>query len=235
MNFYSNKLPTSKYLNLFKKYKKKITTEFLIRNYGTFMGDKSFYKTLACYELLNQTKKVKGDVVEFGIWNANSLFTMKKIVDFLNVKKKVIGYDNFKGFSNDPIKGYSENYAGDKNFVKYMIKFYNFKNIKIIDDNIMNLEKNLKFFKKISFMYIDCDLYEPTEKILSVLSSKISKGGIIALSANNDHPPMTLKNYNDFAGEGIAMREFYSRNKKRYKLVKLKRYYQPDTYLKKIV
>ena len=116
-----------------------------------------------------------------------------------------------------------------------MIKFYNFKNIKIIDDNIMNLEKNLKFFKKISFMYIDCDLYEPTEKILSVLSSKISKGGIIALSANNDHPPMTLKNYNDFAGEGIAMREFYSRNKKRYKLVKLKRYYQPDTYLKKIV
>ena len=39
----------------------------------------------------------------------------------------------------------------------------------------MNLEKKLKNFKRLSLIYIDCDLYEPTLKILKLLTPKLSK------------------------------------------------------------
>ena len=74
MNFYNNKLKAKKYFSILKKYPKSFSKRFIIKNFGIFLGDKSFYRILACYELLNQTKKIKGDVVEFGIWNGNNLF-----------------------------------------------------------------------------------------------------------------------------------------------------------------
>ena len=35
--------------------------------------------------------------MEFGVWNGNNLITIKKIFDFLKIKKNIIGFDNFKG------------------------------------------------------------------------------------------------------------------------------------------
>ena len=231
MNFYNNKLNAKKYLSILNKYSKSFSREFLIKNFGIFMADKSFYRMLVCYKLLNETKKVNGDVVEFGIWNGNNLFTIKKIIDFLKVKKTVIGYDNFKGFPNPPRKnknykvGRLGAYAGDKNLIKYIIKFYNFKNIKIIDDDIMNLEKHLKSFSKLSFIYIDCNVYKPVTKIFELLNHRLSMGGIIAFDEAN---------YKKSSGEGRAMNKFYLKNKNKYKKITLKKFYQPDVYLKKI-
>ena len=39
-------------------------------------------------------------------------------------------------------------FTGDLNFLKKIIKFYNFKNIKLINDDILNLDIHLKKFKK---------------------------------------------------------------------------------------
>jgi hypothetical protein len=232
MNFYSNKLKAKKYFDILKKYPKSFSKRFIIKNFGIFLGDKSFYRILACYELLNQTKKIKGDVVEFGIWNGNNLFAMKKMIDFLKIKKKVIGYDNFKGFPN-PVnlknkkskKKHLGVYAGDQSLIKYIIKFYKLKNVKIINDDIFNLKNHLNLFSKLSFIYIDCNIYETTVEILDLLGSKLSVGGIIAFDEG------TLSKT---SGEGKAIHEFYLHNKKKYKKIILKKFYQPDIYLKKI-
>jgi len=229
MNFYNNKLSAKEYFSIFKKSQNKFSKEFIIKNFGTFIGDKSFYRMLVCHKLLNETKKVKGDIVEFGIWNGNNLFTIKKIIDFLKVKKKLIGYDNFKGFPNPPNIKSKKNkvgiYAGDKKFINYIIKFYKFKNIKIIDDDIMRLKRYLKSFSKLSFIYIDCNVYEPVAKIFELLSNKLSVGGIIAFDEGS---------YDKFSGEGKAMNEFFLKNKHKYKKINLKKFYQPDVYLKRI-
>ena len=232
MNFYNNKLKAKKYFSILKKYPKSFSKRFIIKNFGIFLGDKSFYRILACYELLNQTKKIKGDVVELGIWNGNNLFTMKKIIDFLKMKKKVIGYDNFKGFPNPEsfknkkfIKKHLGVYAGDQSLIRYIIKFYKLKNIKIINDDIFNLKHHLNIFSKLSFIYIDCNIYETTVEILDLLNSKLSVGGIIAFDEGT-----LSKN----SGEGKAIHEFYLQNKSKYKKVILKKFYQPDIYLKKI-
>ena len=88
MNFYNNKLTGKNYLSILNKYNKTFSKEFILQNFGAFIGDRSFYRWMVCYNLLNKTKKVKGDIAEFGVWNGNNLLTLKKTSDFLKLKKK---------------------------------------------------------------------------------------------------------------------------------------------------
>tara|TARA_B110000967_G_C18898139_1_gene572373 strand:+ start:4125 stop:4808 length:684 start_codon:yes stop_codon:yes gene_type:complete len=224
MNFFNNILKGKKYLNIINKDKKLFSKNFILNNPGMLMGDKSFFRVLKLFELLKSQKKVKGDIVEFGIWNGNNLFTIKKIIDFLGQKKNIIGYDNFSGFPNPQSqkKNKKGKYIGRPALISYIKNFFNFKNILIINDDILNLEKYHKNYKKISFIYIDCNIYEPVKKILETLDKKISKGGIIAFDEGLD---------SNNKGEGKALLEFYKKNKNRYKIVKIKKNYQPDVLL----
>ena len=220
-NFYNNKLTAKKYFNIIKNYKKPFSKTFILKNFGLFIGDKSFFKILKCFELAQQIKKIKGDVVEFGVWNGNNLITIKKIFDFLKIKKNIIGFDNFKGMPTADKKNY---FIGDINLINYIKKFFKLGNIKIIEDDIMSLERHYKKFPKLSMIYIDCDLYKTTSKILETLSKKVSKGGLIVFDEANSSVNK---------GEGKAVREFYKKNKKYFKKIIHKKHYQPDLILKK--
>ena len=88
----------------------------------------------------------------------------------------------------------------------------------------MNLEKHYKEFPKLSMIYIDCDLYKTTSKILETLSNKLNKKGLIVFDEAN---------FNINKGEGKAAREFYKKNKKKFDKIILKKYYQPDLILRK--
>ena len=86
----------------------------------------------------------------------------------------------------------------------------------------MNLSNYMKRFNKISFIYIDCNVYKVVEKILNETNNKISSGGIIAFDEARNK-------FNK--DEGRAMIKFYNKNKKIYKLIKLNPNYQPDAIL----
>ncbi len=221
MNFFGNNLSSKNYLNILKN---NFSKKFILQNSGMLIGDKALYRQIKILEIIKKTKKIRGDIIEFGIWNGNNLFFIKKVIDYYKLKKKVIGYDNFSGFPNPAKlkKSKKGKYIGKPELIKKIIKFFNIKNINIINDDIMNLEKHSKQFKKISFIYIDCNVYEPVIKILETFDNKILKGGIIAFdeaqnSQNKD--------------ENRAMTEFLSHRKKKYKLIKLKKNYQPDAIL----
>ena len=221
MNFYRNKLNSKKYFSLLKfNFSKK----FILENMGMLAGDKSLYRNIKMIELIQSLRNVKGDIIEFGIWNGNNLFFIKKIIDYYKLKKKVIGYDNFSGFPNPGKlkKSKKGKYVGKPELIKKIIKFFNLKNINIINDDILNLDKYSKKFKKISLIYIDCNVYDPVKKILETFDKKISEGGIIAFDEAQNS-----KNKD----ENRAMMQFLKKNKKKYKLVKLKRNYQPDAIL----
>ena len=181
-NFYNNKLTAKRYFNIIKNYKKPFSKIFILRNFGLFIGDKSFFKILKCFELIEQIKNIKGDVVEFGVWNGNNLITMKKIFDYFKIKKNIIGYDSFKGMPTPDKKNY---FVGEMDLINYIKRFFRLGNIKIIKDDIMNLEKHYKDFPKLSMIYIDCDLYKTTSKILETLSDKLNKKGLIVFDEAN--------------------------------------------------
>ena len=71
----------------------------------------------------------------------------------------------------------------------------------------MNLEKHYKEFPKLSMIYIDCDLYKTTSKILETLSNKLNKGGLIVFDEAN---------FGVNRGEGKAAKEFYKKNLKNH-------------------
>ncbi len=221
MNFFSNTLKTKKYIKLLKSYKKSFSKEFILKNYGLFIGDKSIYKNLKIFEILKETKNIKGDIIEFGVWNGNNLIFIKKTIDYLKNKKKIIGYDSFKGM---PKSDENNRFIGDIQLLKHIIKFFNLKGIKIIKDNFLNIKKYDKSINKLSLIYIDCDLYHTTKIILNYCSKKLSKGGYIVFDEGN----INIK-----SGEGKAALEFLKKNKKIFKRIYLKKNYQPDLIFKK--
>ena len=226
MNFYSNKLSSKQYFRVLN-LKKVLKKEFILQNFGSLVGDKTIYKFLTCFELLKKIKKVKGDIVEFGVWNGNNLIAIKKINDYLKSDKKIIGYDHFKGMPKNSRDFKRNTFRGDLKFLKKLIKFYNLKNIELINDDILNLENHLNKFKKLSFIYIDCDLHSTTEKILELLSKKLSKGGLIVFDEGN----LNIKK----SGETRALKEFLLKNKKNFLKRYMKKGYQPDVYLEKLI
>ncbi len=224
MNFYNNRLSSQKYFSILK-LKKNLGKKFIIENFGSFVGDKALFKFLICFDLLNKTKKIKGDIIEFGVWNGNNLISLKKIHDFLKMNKKIIGYDHFKGMPYNS-RDYNRNsFRGDLSLLKRIINFFKLKDIKLINDDILNLKKYLYKLKKLSFIYIDCDLYSTTKNILDLLNKKVSKGGVIVFDEGN----LNVKK----SGETKALKEFYNKNKKNFYIRYLKKGYQPDVYLEK--
>ena len=220
MNFFSNFLKSKRYLNILNLYKKTFTKEFVLKNYGLFIGDKSAFKNFKIFEILKETKNIKGDIIEFGVWNGNNLILIKKIIEYLNIKKKIIGFDNFRGM---PKADENNLFIGDKDLIKYIISFFKFKNIKIIKDDFLNIKRYHKNFNKFSLIYIDCDLYFTTKLILEVCSKNLSIGGLIVFDEGTIN-----------GGEAKAAKEFYKKNKKYYKKINLKKNYQPDLIFKKI-
>ena len=79
-----------------KKYKKvtKLTSKHnfsdldLISNYGLTLGDKSIYKIFTLFKAIEKISNIQGDIIEFGVWKGNNAFMIKKILNFLNIKKK---------------------------------------------------------------------------------------------------------------------------------------------------
>ena len=54
------------------------------------------FKFLFCFELVRDTKNIKGDIIELGVWNGNNLISFKKFLDFFKIKKNFLA-DHFKG------------------------------------------------------------------------------------------------------------------------------------------
>ena len=76
-------LKIKKYKKILQLKKKYGFSEFeLITNYGLFSGDANLYKTLTIFELINQTKDVKGDIIELGIHKGNTSLLIKNFIYF---------------------------------------------------------------------------------------------------------------------------------------------------------
>ena len=226
------KLSKNKYLKINSLIKKFDFNQFeLITNYGLFSGNTNLFKTLKIYELLNEVSHIKGDIIELGIHKGNTSLLIKKILDIFKIKKKLFLLDHFKGlvnFTNNDTKiskKFEFKYKSKKKQVETFINFFNLKNIKIINKDATTLRKG--FFdkkQKFCFVYLDMDLYEPTMNALNSIDKHVSKGGYIIFDEG-------LKK--DWS-EGKAIKKFYNLNKKKYKMIKINKFYQPDLMLRKL-
>jgi hypothetical protein len=156
-------------------------------------------KILNHYELIKKIIKVKGDIVELGVFKGISLIRIAQIRDTLKIKKKIYAFDTFKAFpeskksnfydSNFPkIFTQTAGYPIVKKKLEDILKKKKLMNIKLIEGNIF---ESLDIFQKkkirISLLHLDLDLEEATLFALTKLFKCVCKGGIIILDDYKIH------------------------------------------------
>lgn len=163
-------------------------------------------------ELFKNTLKVNGDICEFGVFKGNSLNRLILLRDFYAKKKKIFAFDTFEIVNLDKkhidFKKYkqflkqSNNFQYSINQLKNKLKSKKmFSNVKLIKGDVIKTLQYQKI-KKISFVLLDLDIYEPTSYVLNYIWPKMSKNGIILLD-----------NYKVFKGETKAVNEFIKKKK----------------------
>ena len=169
---------------------------------------KVFGKLLARTLLVNQVKDLPGDIVECGVFKGTGLLTFLKIKRFLcpNSGKKVIGFDFFN--SEKLIESLSgidkeamgtlfnqRNYKHEDNQAQLFGEFvkqcgFEEHEFELVAGDIT--QTALKYVSKrpgfrISLLYIDLDLEEPTYEALNALWSRVVKGGIVVFDEYGFH------------------------------------------------
>jgi len=203
---------------------------------------KVFNKLIARTLLYNEIKQLPGDIVECGVFKGSGIYTFLKLKQIYNPNssKKVIGFDFFN--TEDLIKNINNeidresinvlfegrNFKHEENyhdFLKEQILTHGFleNEFELVQGNVSLTTK--KFSQenpgfKISLLYMDLDLEEPTYDTLVNLWDNVIKGGIIVFDEYGYHKWSESKGVDRFIEE-------------KYLEIKTLNYYAPTAYIKK--
>jgi len=167
--------------------------QFLVCNRQVTTSERKF--AIALY--LDRTKELEGDVTEFGCFRGSSSVFMKAIIDSLCPEKKLHCYDHWQGLTNlhefdeeitdSPIFDWVEPTPFKEGDLKWdidkfidMFQSRNMELPEIHNKNILDLvEEDLP--DKISFSFIDVDLYKATKFSMENTWERLVDDGIIMM------------------------------------------------------
>lgn len=211
-------LPFLKFNENFRLYKIGLSKSNQIVN-DNFLKQLRFFSMLEIIKNLLGKSIANENFVECGCWKGHSTFMIAELLKKNKFKKNFFVFDSFEGglskiVKNDEnlIKTFSQKeknkqkvfFMSSENEVKKLLKGYKF--VKIYKGWIPDKFKEIKN-KKISFLHLDVDLYEPTLSSLKFFYPRLKKGGIIVC---DDY------NISSFPGAKIAWDEFFSQKKNKY-------------------
>jgi hypothetical protein len=203
---------------------------------------KVFNKLIARTLLYNEVKDLPGDIVECGVFKGTGIYTFLKLKQLYNPNsvKKVIGFDFF---NTDDLLSSIDNQM-DKETMSVLFNGRDFKHEKNYDmflhEQILthgfldtdfqliqgdvslttkNFSQNNPGFK-ISLLYMDLDLEEPTYNTLVNLWDNVVKGGIIVFDEYGYHKWSESKGVDKFIEEKKLE-------------IKTLNYYAPTAYIRK--
>lgn len=203
-----------------------ISLEDLLKNYPAFIRRRDLPKFLAHYELFKHVIDLPGSIVELGVYLGAGFFTWAKLLEtFLpgDRSRKVYGFDNCSGYTkassqDGNVSPWIENLIGEKiapkSYLEELTDIHNDDNLlagvercKIIIGDINNTVP--KFAKeslgtRISLLYFDVNLFEPTLAGLKYLYPLVVPGGIVAFNAYGNPP---------WKGEAAALEQFFKEEK----------------------
>jgi hypothetical protein len=173
--------------------------------------------------LYNQVKDIPGDIVECGVYKGSGLYSFLKLKNIFNPNssKKVIGFDFFN--TENLLSSIVD--AHDKKTMQLLFEgrdfshknsFKNTLQEKLLKDGFLRSDFELiegdisitsKKFSienpgfKISLLYLDLDLEEPTYNTLNNLWDNITKGGLVIFDEYGHHKWSESKGVDKFIKE----------------------------------
>ena len=196
--------------------KSKCSTEKKLKNFSKYVKRQHIARFMVQYEIFKRQLNVMGSIIECGVHHGGGVLAWAKISSILepyNYKKKIIGFDTFKGFPSvaeidNSEKGmFAEDYNTYDELLECITEYNenrflnNIDKIELVkgDANITipkYIEKNKHLL--ISLLYLDFDIYEPTKTALENFLPRMSKGSIVAFDELNAE---------NWKGETLAMLE----------------------------
>ncbi len=170
---------------------------FYENNFYLTCTNQRLSKTLALYELFKRTLEVPGAIVECGVFKGAALIRFATFRDLFSdpQAKKVIGFDTFDEYPRAilPVDEEARNSfiesAGKSVISKKQLKdvFENKKigNVELVEGDIVKTAPQYAIRHpglKISLLYMDCTMYEPTLVALKSFYKNIVSGGLLALN-----------------------------------------------------
>lgn len=158
-------------------------------------------------QMIQQTKKIKGDYVEIGVYRGDSARFAVKYMRSLQLQRKVWLLDTYEGFNYVEASESSDmrwqNTHDDTSIELVRKRVKEDQNINIVKSNIItdNLPDEIE---NIAVCNIDVDLYEAVQYALYKVKNRVVKGGVI-IAEDYGHTPELL-------GAQLAIDEFYEEN-----------------------
>lgn len=208
-----------------KKILKNISSDFVADNPFLFSTRQEISDTVARFKLFEQILDISGYIVECGSNNGNHLILFSLLSSVLEpyaLNRKIISFDTFDGFRSitkyDGKINKKQFSKKNLNLLKEIIKLNNLNRSMshinkvelVVGDAVRTIPRWVKKNNQctIALLYIDFDIYKPTYVALKNLVNLVSKGGIIAFDQIN---------YDKFAGETKAIKEFFNLQKTKLK------------------
>lgn len=170
-----------------------------------YAGMKNLRRCAYIMSLLGRIERVPGDLAEFGCWRGATTSLMAKFM--ADTPKMVYGFDTFEGFDKRIVtdKKLRSNYKGNRDeLLALLAQDGLLHKVDLIVGDICETvrEREGKAPLRLSFAYIDCDVYLPVVNALEYVHARLSPGGIIAFDEFNDPA---------WPGETQAANEFLDR------------------------
>jgi hypothetical protein len=216
------------------------------KNFPLYVRRVFLKRFLAHYELYRMTVDLPGDIVELGVFAGASLMAWANFMEIRNMgdrQKKVVGFDNFAGFSDlDRKDGVAstatQKHTGgfDSSGMEDMLR----DAIAIFDaDRFIPYKPRVHLVKgdietsvaryvetnpgmRIALLHCDVDLYRPTKAALEQLWPLVVRGGVVAFDEYGIPP---------WEGESRAVDEFFE--SKRVRLSRFDWCSNPGAYVVK--
>jgi hypothetical protein len=152
------------------------------------------------FELLERTCAVEGDVAECGVFRGSTLIPIALYLKQHRIKKQVLGFDSFEGFdeSVNIDMALGGRFIETKRVGAFSDTSYEQVNLRVAQFGLSSMVTLAKGYfsetfpqfksRRMSFVSLDCDLYQSYKECLEFFYPRLSTGGIILMDEYNDPP-----------------------------------------------
>ncbi|MCB0320007.1 MAG: class I SAM-dependent methyltransferase [Bdellovibrionales bacterium] len=202
-----------------------------LENFPKYIRRQKVTRYLALYELFKCALPMKGSIVECGVHHGFGLMSwanFSAVLEPNNLTRRIYGFDTFSGFSRSSAQDVASQYTpkiGDLKADSFeelssLIEVYDdnrflghVPKVSLIPGDICNtaprfIEENPHIV--ISLLFMDLDLYEPTQAALRAFLPRMPKGAIIAFDEldNPIWPGETLALLDEIGISSLELRRF---------------------------
>jgi SAM-dependent methyltransferase len=144
---------------------------------SSLLGNSSLFQIFLLLPLVP-----KGDFVEIGTYHGGGAVFIKRALSLLGKDDNVVAFDTFGGHPHVAVGVDASHKVGDFPVDANLVKDYLYKNkVEVVEGDIMDTLSLGLSNRKVSFIHLDVDLYEPTKFVLNEMNNFLEPLGVVVI------------------------------------------------------